>query len=79
MLNTAGGTLGTGEGGNAFGDRFFIRGFDARTGRRLWSFHVVPRTGEFGYDTWLKDSAVYSGNAGTWSWLSADANPSSNG
>jgi len=27
---TAGITLGTGEGGNAFGDRFFIRGFDAR-------------------------------------------------
>jgi catecholate siderophore receptor len=27
---TAGLTLGTGEGGNAFGDRFFIRGFDAR-------------------------------------------------
>jgi quinoprotein glucose dehydrogenase len=49
-----------------------IRGFDARTGKRLWSFHVVPRSGEFGYDTWLKDSAVYSGNAGTWSWLSAD-------
>ena len=30
ILNTAGLTLGTGEGGNAFGDRFFIRGFDAR-------------------------------------------------
>ena len=30
MLNTAGVTLGSGEGGNAFGDRFFIRGFDAR-------------------------------------------------
>ena len=29
-LSTAGVTLGTGEGGNAFGDRFFIRGFDAR-------------------------------------------------
>ena len=27
---TAGVTLGTGEGGNAFGDRFFVRGFDAR-------------------------------------------------
>ena len=27
---TAGVTIGTGEGGNAFGDRFFIRGFDAR-------------------------------------------------
>jgi catecholate siderophore receptor len=30
ILNTAGVTLGTGEGGNAFGDRFFIRGFDVR-------------------------------------------------
>ena len=30
MLNTAGVTLGTGEGGNAFGDRFFVRGFDTR-------------------------------------------------
>jgi catecholate siderophore receptor len=30
LLSTAGVTLGTGEGGNAFGDRFFIRGFDAR-------------------------------------------------
>ena len=28
--STAGVTLGTGEGGNAFGDRFFIRGFDTR-------------------------------------------------
>lgn len=28
--STAGVTLGSGEGGNAFGDRFFIRGFDAR-------------------------------------------------
>src|SRR5215467_5900164 len=30
VRSTAGVTLGTGEGGNAFGDRFFIRGFDAR-------------------------------------------------
>jgi catecholate siderophore receptor len=30
ILSTAGVSLGTGEGGNAFGDRFFIRGFDAR-------------------------------------------------
>jgi catecholate siderophore receptor len=28
--STAGVTLGTGEGGSAFGDRFFIRGYDAR-------------------------------------------------
>ena len=30
LRTTAGVTLGSGEGGNAFGDRFFIRGFDAR-------------------------------------------------
>jgi catecholate siderophore receptor len=30
VLNTAGVTLGTGEGDNAFGDRFFVRGFDTR-------------------------------------------------
>ena len=30
LRSTAGITLGSGEGGNAFGDRFFIRGFDAR-------------------------------------------------
>ncbi len=30
IRTTAGVTLGTGEGGNAFGDRFFIRGFDVR-------------------------------------------------
>ena len=49
-----------------------IRGYDVRTGKRLWTFHVVPRAGEFGSDTWLKDSAVYSGSAVTWSWMSAD-------
>ena len=30
LRSTAGVTLGSGEGGNAFGDRFFVRGFDAR-------------------------------------------------
>jgi len=30
LRSTAGITLGSGEGGNAFGDRFFIRGYDAR-------------------------------------------------
>jgi quinoprotein glucose dehydrogenase len=49
-----------------------IRGYDVRTGQQLWTFHVVPRPGEFGYDTWLDGSAEYSGNSGAWSWLSAD-------
>jgi quinoprotein glucose dehydrogenase len=49
-----------------------FRGYDVRTGKLLWTFHVVPRPGEFGYDTWLNNSADYSGNSGTWSWFSAD-------
>jgi quinoprotein glucose dehydrogenase len=49
-----------------------IRGFSARTGELLWTFHTVPERGEFGYDTWLNGSADYSGNAGAWAPLAAD-------
>ena len=30
----------------------YVRGFDVRTGKRLWIFHTIPKKGEFGYDTW---------------------------
>jgi len=49
-----------------------VRGYDVRTGKLLWTFHVVPRAGEFGNDTWLNDSWTYSGNSGVWSLISAD-------
>jgi len=52
--------------------RGYIRGFDVRTGKRLWIFHTVPQPGEFGYDTWLEDSASYTGNTGVWAQMSAD-------
>jgi quinoprotein glucose dehydrogenase len=50
----------------------YIRGFDVRTGKRLWIFRTIPRRGEFGYDTWLEDSAQYTGNTGVWAQMSAD-------
>ena len=50
----------------------FIRGYDVRTGRRLWTFHTIPRKGEPGYETWLNGSADYSGNVGVWGPFSAD-------
>ena len=50
----------------------YIRGFDARTGKRLWIFHTVPRKGEFGYETWLNGSAERNGNLGGWAQMSAD-------
>ena len=31
----------------------YVRGFDVRTGKRLWIFHTIPLPGEFGNDTWL--------------------------
>jgi quinoprotein glucose dehydrogenase len=49
-----------------------VMGFDARTGKKLWVFHTIPRKGEFGYDTWLNGSADYSGNTGVWGPFSAD-------
>jgi quinoprotein glucose dehydrogenase len=49
-----------------------VMGFDARTGKKLWAFHTIPRKGEFGYETWLKGSADYSGNTGVWGPFSTD-------
>ena len=39
-----------------------IQGYDAKTGKHLWKFHVIPRPGEFGHDTWENDAWVFSGN-----------------
>jgi quinoprotein glucose dehydrogenase len=50
----------------------YVRGFDVRTGKRLWIFHTIPKPGEFGYNTWEKDSAEYTGNTGAWGQISVD-------
>jgi glucose dehydrogenase len=49
-----------------------VRGFDARTGELLWTFHTIPEPGEFGFDSWLEGSAAYTGNAGVWAPMAAD-------
>ncbi|MDP3738355.1 MAG: PQQ-binding-like beta-propeller repeat protein [Hyphomonadaceae bacterium] len=50
----------------------YVRGFDARTGKVLWTFHTVPQKGEFGYESWQEGAADYIGNTGVWSMMSAD-------
>ena len=50
----------------------YVRGFDVRTGKRLWIFHTIPSPGEFGNDTWEKDSWSYTGNTGSWGQISVD-------
>ena len=49
-----------------------VMAFDVRTGKKLWTFHTIPRKGEPGYETWLGGSAEYTGNAGVWGPFSAD-------
>jgi quinoprotein glucose dehydrogenase len=50
----------------------YVRGYDVRTGKRLWIFHTIPRPGEFGNDTWLNDSWSYTGNTGVWAQMTVD-------
>jgi len=53
-------------------EKGYVRGFDVRTGKRLWIFHTIPQLGEFGNDTWEKESWTYTGNAGVWGQMSVD-------
>ena len=53
-------------------EKGYVRGFDVRTGKRLWIFHTIPQPGEFGNDTWENDSWSYTGNTGVWAQMSVD-------
>src|SRR5436190_638061 len=50
----------------------YIRGFDVRTGKRLWIFHTIPQPGEQGNETWENDSWSYTGNTGNWAPITID-------
>ncbi|MES2521749.1 MAG: pyrroloquinoline quinone-dependent dehydrogenase [Gemmatimonadota bacterium] len=66
--------------GNGVGDRLRYRndppgdvqGFDARTGKRLWSFKTIPDAGEFGANTWEDSSYAYMGHTNVWAPMSVD-------
>lgn len=49
-----------------------LRAFDVLTGKIVWTFHTIPRPGEFGYDTWPKDAWKYAGGANTWGEIAVD-------
>ena len=53
----------------SYGD---VRAYDVRTGKLRWTFHTVPRPGEFGYDTWPKDSWKTTGAANNWTGMTVD-------
>jgi len=57
------------RGENVPGD---IMGYDAVTGKHLWKFHVIPRPGEIGHETWLNDAWMTTGDISSWAPISAD-------
>ncbi len=50
-----------------------ILAYDARTGKFLWKFNVLPKPGEFGHETWENDAWKYTGDISSWAPLSADS------
>ena len=49
-----------------------IRAYDVRTGSLRWTFHTIPRPGEFGYETWPTDAWKTSGAANNWTGMAVD-------
>jgi quinoprotein glucose dehydrogenase len=65
--------------GTATGDRVYgkdpggaVRAFDARTGKLVWSFHMIPQPGEFGNDTWPTDEWKTVGSTDVWPGVTVD-------
>jgi glucose dehydrogenase len=56
-------------GTGAYGD---IRGWDARSGKLLWTFHTVPRPGEPGNETWPKDAWKNRSGVNNWGLMTVD-------
>ena len=49
-----------------------VRAYDVLTGRLVWTFHTIPRPGEYGFETWPRDSSRYAGGANTWGDITVD-------
>ena len=54
------------------GTRGDTRAWDAVTGKLVWTFHTVPRAGEFGNDTWGNDSWKDRSGNNVWGHMTVD-------
>lgn len=50
-----------------------IRAFDATSGRLIWTFHTIPKPGEYGYKTWEKNNYKNVGGANNWMGMAVDS------
>ncbi len=56
------------------GGKGAIRAFDVRTGDQRWIFHLIPRPGEVGYDTWPEEAIETATGLMPWCGQSLDEN-----
>ncbi|ULQ54602.1 PQQ-binding-like beta-propeller repeat protein [Flavihumibacter fluvii] len=50
----------------------FVRAYNVQTGKVAWTFNTIPQPGEFGYDTWEKNSYKEVGGTNSWAGMSID-------
>lgn len=63
--------------GTALGEGYdaapgFVRAYSVRDGKIAWTFNTIPQPGEFGYDTWDKESYKEVGGTNAWAGMSVD-------
>lgn len=66
--------------GNGVGDRLRypndppgdVQAFDVRTGQGVWTFHTIPDSGEYGWQSWEQGSWRTMGHTNVWAPMSAD-------
>jgi quinoprotein glucose dehydrogenase len=49
-----------------------IRAFNINTGKLEWIFHVIPKPGEFGAETWSANARQRNGGANCWAGMALD-------
>jgi len=52
----------------------YIRAYNCKTGKLVWTFHTIPLPGEPGYETWPKDAYKTAGGVNNWAGMSLDTN-----
>ncbi|MDZ7614640.1 MAG: PQQ-binding-like beta-propeller repeat protein [Flavobacteriaceae bacterium] len=50
----------------------YIRAYNIKTGAVAWTFHTIPKPGEFGYDTWPEDAYKRIGGVNSWAGMALD-------
>lgn len=50
----------------------YVRAYDIRNGKLVWTFHTIPQPGEPGYETWPPNAWKYAGGANDWGGMSLD-------